>query len=94
MTVYDVLFAMDRNEVWSKEGAKNHFGDCRSDTTLKVTLCFMSEEETWVTMELSSPLLVPFYDTEIESLDPRDNEMLIWIADEDWFPTWGKIEKE
>lgn len=59
--------------------------DCRPNSVFKVTICPMCEEETWVTFSTSSSLLVPWYECEVQSISPEDDETIqVWLKDDDF----------
>ena len=59
--------------------------DCRPISVFKVTICPMCEEETWVTFSTSSSLLVPWYECEVQSITPEDDETIqVWLKDSDF----------
>ena len=59
--------------------------DCRPNSVFKVTICPMCEEETWVTFSTSSSLLVPWYECDVHSITPKDDETIqVWLVDDDF----------
>lgn len=59
--------------------------DCSPNSVFKVTICPMCEEETWVTFSTSSSLLVPWYECEVHSIAPEDDETIqVWLKDADF----------
>ncbi len=59
--------------------------DTRPDTVYRVTICFMCEEETWLTCNIQNEILVPWYDCEVRSINPDDdneNSICVWLKDE------------
>lgn len=59
--------------------------DCRPNSVFKVTICPMCEEETWVTFSTSSSLLVPWYECEVHSITPENDETIqVWLKDADF----------
>ena len=64
---------------------KNGF-DTRPQSCFKVTLCFMCEEETWVTVSTYSEILVPWYDCEVTSIhpDPDNYAICVWLNDTEY----------
>lgn len=46
----------------------------------KVTICFMAEEETWLTCNIQNEILVPWYQCEVKSITPGEKDTLeIWL---------------
>jgi len=61
--------------------------DIRSQSVYYVMLCFMSEEETWVKATVTHPILIPFYDCEVMSIQPDKGYTLqIWLKYEEFIP--------
>ena len=72
---------------------KKDFGvveiDSRPESNFKVTICFMCEEETWLTCNIQNEILIPWYDCEISSIHPDyvnedNNSICVWLKDEDY----------
>ena len=58
---------------------------CVPNSVFKITLSPMCEEETWVTLSVYSPLLVPWYRCEVTSITPVDDETIqVWLRDRDF----------
>lgn len=56
-----------------------------TDVTYKVSIRYMSEEETWINTYPSHPILRAVYDKEVDSLDPeQDGTLGIWLKGTDW----------
>jgi hypothetical protein len=54
--------------------------DCRPQSVFKVAVRFMSDEETTEVVQLSSPLLIPFYDCEVYAIGPYSEEIIeVWL---------------
>lgn len=54
--------------------------DTRPLTSYKVTICFMCEEETWLTCNIQNEILVPWYDCEVKAIEPGDDDsIMIWL---------------
>ena len=66
--------------------------DIRPDSVFKITLCFMIEEETWVTVPITHPILRPYYYAEISAFSPDGDSLQCWIVEDDWFPPIPKWE--
>lgn len=61
--------------------------DTRPDSVFEVTICFMCEEETWLTCNIQNEILIPWYDCEVESIQPDDfhkNAICVWLKDEEY----------
>ena len=61
--------------------------DTRPQTIYNVTLCFMCEEETWLTCNIQNEILVPWYDCEVSSIEPdTDNKcsICVWLKHNDY----------
>ena len=61
--------------------------DTRPDSVFKVTLCFMCEEETWLTCNIQNAVLIPWYDcevTHIEANNDIDDSICVWLKDEEY----------
>lgn len=57
--------------------------DTRPQSVFKVTICFMCEEETWITCNIQNEILVPWYDCEVSNIYPdKDNILCVWLKDE------------
>lgn len=64
-----------------------NWNDIRSLSCYRVCLCFMSEDETWVKTTVTHPILIPFYDCEVMSIQPDANDTLqIWLKHEGFIP--------
>lgn len=65
---------------------KNGF-DTRPQSGFKVTLCFMCEEETWVTVSTYSEILIPWYGCRVKSIQPdpdHDDSICVWLDDTEY----------
>lgn len=79
MTLYDLLLLIDHYSVPLLEDGSGTI-DCRPQTTYHITLRFMSEEDTAETVNISSPLLIPWYDCEVYSINPNtENTIEAWL---------------
>lgn len=68
-------------DTWKK------WDDIRPQSVYYVMLCFMSEEETWVKTTVTHPILIPFYDCEVMSIQPdKDYTLQIWLKHEEFIP--------
>ena len=51
----------------------------------KVNICFMAEEETWITCNIQNEILIPWYDCEVSSAYPDMSfTMNIWLKDAEY----------
>lgn len=58
---------------------------CVPNSIFKITLSPMCEEETWVTLSVYSPLLVPWYRCEVCSITPANDETIqVWLRDREF----------
>lgn len=64
---------------------QNKTKDCRPETVFTITLCYMAEEETWVTLPINHPLLTYVFDIEIVSFSPNENTLQCWVSEKDWY---------
>jgi hypothetical protein len=80
--LYDVLKLIDSSSIELPLYVDDN-GDipCEPQSVFKVTLRFMAEDETAVTVPISSPLLIPWYDCPITAINPNDVEdsMDVWL---------------
>lgn len=53
---------------------------CPVNCDAHLLICFMCEEETWIRVPISSPILIPFYDCKIKNLYPEANtDIQVWL---------------
>ena len=65
--------------------------DIRPESSFKIQLCFMVEEETWIEVPTTHPILRQYYYADINAIYPYAEDVLaVWINEKDWF---GKINK-
>lgn len=91
MKLIDIL------ELYSQEMPNlehTNWDDIRPDNDVrKITLCFMCEQETWVTTYPEHPILIPFYECEVESIDVvEENTLRVWLSYEKYMPILLKKE--
>ena len=86
-TLRDVL------ELYGGEGyplpdtwAGNDFKEIRPDGGDAVKLCFMCESETHIAAYASHPILIPWYECPVSSIDVKDEALQIWLDYEQWLP--------
>ena len=60
--------------------------DTRPESLFNITICFMCEEETWITCNIQNEILIPWYKCEVSSIQPSDeqNSICIWLKDEEY----------
>lgn len=82
MNLYDILKMIDHISlelplIVNADGSI----PCEPQSVFKVTLRFMAEDETAVTVPISSPLLIPWYDCKVTSFNPNEIEdsMDVWL---------------
>ena len=73
--------------------------DCRPQSIFNVQIRFMCEEETWITVSTYSPILIPWYDCLVSSIEPvSDNTIGIWLKTERYlmskYPDYVKIKEQ
>ena len=88
MKLIDVLMLMECEEYLPLTMTKTEHGldlDSRPQSTDNVTICFMCEEETWVTCSIYSAILIPWYDCEVSAIHPNDDDTIcVWLKDEEY----------
>ena len=55
--------------------------DTRPQCNAKIAICFMCEEESWLTCNIQNEILVPWYDCEVKSIYPDDDYIRVWLDD-------------
>ena len=59
--------------------------DTWPESIYKVTICFMCEEETWITCNIQNEILVPWYECEVRAIEPgTDHTLEIRLKDVDY----------
>ena len=90
MTLLDVLKLIERDYYPPVMELKNGVLDgidSRPQSVFEITLCFMCEEETWLTCNIQNEILIPWYDCEVTSIHPDDihpNSSCVWLKDEEY----------
>ena len=84
MILFEVLKLISRDRlplVLEKDDRGQISIDSRPDSVYKICLCFMCEEETWITTYPESEILVPWYECEVAAISPSDepNTLEIWL---------------
>lgn len=72
MTLFELLQLITSNDEVPLVADEEGCIDCVPQSVFKITLRFMSEEETAETVNISSPLLIPWYDCEVYSISPDE----------------------
>ena len=86
MTLLEILKLVDRDyfpPTLEKDRTGYDFLDSRPNSIYSVTICFMCEEETWVTTNVANEILIPWYDCEVKAISPSSNPntLEIWLDD-------------
>ena len=80
ITLFDILKLLFDNH-WpggiTKDGEVYINPPCDGDM---VTICFTDNEETWLTCEAQSAILIPWYGCEVYGLDKNDDSIMIWLV--------------
>ena len=90
MTLLDILKLIQKDyfpPVMELKNGELDGIDTRPQSVFEVTICFMCEEETWLTCNIQNELLIPWYDCEVESIQPDDrngNAICVWLKDEEY----------
>lgn len=82
MKLYEILKMIDSNDLeLPLYVSENDEILCEPQSVYKVTLRFMAEDDTAVTVPISSPLLIPWYDCNVYSFSPNDvpDSMDVWL---------------
>lgn len=82
MTLLDILKLIE-DDYFPIEADKYGL-DTRPQSVFNVTICFMCEEETWLTCNIQNEILVPWYDCKVTSIHPdSDNKysICVWLDD-------------
>lgn len=100
MTLLDVLKLIEK-DFFPMTVCKDGSFDTRPQSVFEVTICFMCEEETWITCNIQNEILVPWYDCEVSSIHPNSNNgnsICVWLHDEEYikkyYPQhlWEEVE--
>ena len=85
MTLLDILKLIDRYyfpPTLEKDNSGYESIDSRPNSVYKVCICFMCEEETWITTSPENEILVPWYDCKVKAISPSKKYTLeIWLDD-------------
>lgn len=89
MTLIELLKMVSPDSVPLRVG-KNEVGrydiDSRPQSVFRVSICFMAEEETWITCPIESEILVPWYRCEVKAFQPAETNytLEVWLRDIDY----------
>lgn len=84
MTLYDVLKLMQPDKEMPHDILR--YGEnILPNSSYSIKLCFMAEEETWITTYPEHPILIPLYDYPVTSIAPSGDCLEIWIDYMTWF---------
>lgn len=86
ITLLDVLKLIGK-DYFPMTVCKSGTFDTRPQSVYEVTICFMCEEETWLTCNIQNEILVPWYDCEVLSIKPNSdnkNSICVWLHDEEY----------
>ena len=90
MTLLDVLKLISKDffpPVMEVDKRNIDIIDTRPQSTFNVTICFMCEEETWLTCNIQNEILIPWYDCEVSSIQPdttNENALCVWLKDKEY----------
>ena len=88
MTLFDVLLQIEGYNYLPLTIDHNNHGysiDCRPQSSYKIAICFMCEEETWITVSTYSAILIPWYDCEVNGIIPIDEDTIgVWLKTEEF----------
>lgn len=100
MKLYDVLDSIERPDFPVKL-CRNVNGrlvmNSIPNSEFRVNICLECEEETWVNASVTNPILIPWYDCEVNNFSPsEENTLNIWIDYEEYIykKGWMKVEGE
>jgi hypothetical protein len=80
----DVLALLDTSDPLPDEWLEG-WADIRNNNSTDVSIRFMCEEETWIKTYSGHPILIPWYDCEVEALHTEDDFSIgIWLKYEDF----------
>lgn len=84
MTLKELLRLIEADDEFIPEIFENQIY-CVPNSIFKITLSPMCEEETWVTLSVYSPLLVPWYRCEVSAITPVDDATIqVWLRDREF----------
>lgn len=91
MKLIEILKMIDREYKYEDDIPVKDY-DIRPNSVFTITLCFMSEEETWVTVPINHPILRQYYYAEIIAFEPEGNALHCWVSEKYYFPPIPKWE--
>lgn len=89
MTLLDIIKLLD-DEAYPPTVDKDFGINSIPLSSIEITVCFMCEEETWLTCNIQNEILIPWYDCEVKALDTTINEdntsprIAVWLKDEEY----------
>lgn len=86
MTLLDILKLMEK-DYFPVTVDKDGNLDTRPESIYNVTICFMCEEETWLTCNIQNEILIPWYDCEVNSIEPDNDHkdsICVWLKDSEF----------
>lgn len=84
MILKELLRLIETDDEFIPEVSENQIY-CVPSSIFKITLSPMCEEETWVTLSVYSPLLVPWYRCEVCAITPVDDATIqVWLKDREF----------
>lgn len=85
MTLLNVLKLIDNNLFPLTLDEKYNTIDSRPESSYEVMICFMCEEESWITCNIQNEILIPWYDCEVSSIEPyQENILQVWLKHVDY----------
>lgn len=84
MKLIDVLKKIESHYDFESDNPVKDY-DIRPDSVFKITLCFMCEEETWVTVPVTHPILRQYYYARVMHFAPDEDALQVWLNEKDWF---------
>ena len=66
--------------------------DSRPNSTFTITLSFMADTESWITVPVGSEILIPWYDCEVYSINGSDkpDDIQVWLCDTEYVKKFWK----
>ena len=78
MKLIDILHLVDKDEVPSMK-----FDSIHTDISEKVMLCFDGDDETFVEVPCTHPILIDWYDCEVYAIEGYDKGIKCWLRYEE-----------
>lgn len=85
MRLIDVLHLIDKHEApKATYMRKSDLGgdiraDLHSDISDMVTLCFDSDDDTWIESPINHPVLIPWYDCNVYAIEGYEKGIKAWL---------------